>query len=231
MATQLNNSLINGVTCLQLVTSADRPVGSRELARQLEMTHTRVNRLLSTLARIGLVEQTPQRKYRPGPGIHVLAAQSIKGSRLLPAAMPHLLAFREQGLTAALGVLWRRQVCYLYHKRPQQSLETAIGVHELYPAERSSLGVALLASSMCTDDAEPQLRTAIEHVHRKGYAVLRYPSGEVSVGVAIGTPPIAGIAVSGPQLDDARVRQLAQRLKEMSARIAAAIHGDPPASR
>lgn len=227
MATQLNNSLINGVTCLQLVTSADRPVGSRELARQLEMTHTRVNRLLSTLARIGLVEQTPQRKYRSGPGIHVLAAQSIKGSRLLPAAMPHLLAFREEGLTAALGVLWRRQVCYLYHKRPGQALETAIGVHELYPAERSSLGVALLASSMCTDDAEPQLRTAIEHVHRKGYAVLRYPGGEVSVGVAIGTPPIAGIAVSGKKLKAPFIQEIAGRLKDIARQIAAVVHGEP----
>jgi DNA-binding IclR family transcriptional regulator len=200
-------------------------MGSRELARQMGMTHSRINRLLSTLARIGLVEQTAQRKYRPGPGLHVLAAQSMKGSRLLPAALPHLMELRSEGLTVALGVLWRRQVCYLFHRRPSQSLETAIGLHELYPAERSSIGVALLASSMPPQEASPDLREALEHVRREGFAIVRYPGGEVSIGVSVGQPPLAAIAVSGKQLDESTIPPIARRLQAIAQQIAAAVRG------
>lgn len=223
MTVQLNHSLIHGITCLQVVASAERPVGSREVARQLEMTHTRVNRLLGTLAHIGLVEQTLDRKYKSGPALHVLAAQSMKGSRLLSAALPYLMAFREEGFTVALGVLWRGQVCYLFHERPWQPMEAAIATHELYPADRSSLGVALLASSLAPDQARGDLREAIAHVHEKGYAVLRFGGGDVSIGTTLGQPPLAGIAVSGKHIGEPFIPQIASRLCAAAEEIAAAI--------
>ena len=122
-----NLSMIHGMACLQAVAAAGRPVGTRELARQFGLEHTRIHRAVGTLCLLGLVEQTPDRKYRPGPALHVLAAHSLKGSRLLQAALPVLPAFKEEKFTVALGVLWQNQVCYLIHARPWQKLEAGIG--------------------------------------------------------------------------------------------------------
>lgn len=223
---QLNHSLIQGITCLQYIASTERPIGSRELARTLQMTHTRANRVLGTLAHIGLVERTADRKYRPGPALHVLSAQSMKGSGLLPAALPHLMEFRAEGVTVAIGVLWRGQVCYLYHQRPWQSMEAAIGMHELYPAEQSSLGLALIATTLAPEQVRPDLQAAIEHVQREGYAVVRYPGGEVSIGVAIGHPPLAGMAVSGKHIGEEAIAGIARRLQSAAEQIAAVIRKD-----
>ena len=56
------------------------------------------------------------RRYAPGPGLHVLAAMSLRGSRLLTRALPHLrdLMAAEPECRIALGVLWRSHVCYLF---------------------------------------------------------------------------------------------------------------------
>jgi len=64
---QPNHSLKRGLACLQSVVSSERPVGSREVARLLGEKHTQVNRLLGTLASLGLAECTPDWKVLPGP--------------------------------------------------------------------------------------------------------------------------------------------------------------------
>jgi len=87
---QPNQSLIDGLACLQQLASEREPVGGRELARDLGLEPTRVHRLLRTLAHLGLAQQDAQRRYRPGPGIHVLAAQAMFGSGLLRRALPVL---------------------------------------------------------------------------------------------------------------------------------------------
>ena len=87
---QVNQSLVNGLACLQELVLADRPIGVRELARQLDMDPTRVSRLLGTLSWLGLASQDADRKYHPGPAVHVLSALSLHGSRLLADSLPVL---------------------------------------------------------------------------------------------------------------------------------------------
>lgn len=206
----------------------EEPAGVRELARELELSPTRVSRLLSTLAHLGLVSQTANRKYKAGPGIHVLAAQSLHASPLLSRSLPRLLELRKEGFTAALGVLWRRHVCYLFHERPGQRMEEAIARHRVHPAGRSALGMALLAAS--TPEAPPELYSDIEYIgvsprkdsllkdiRRRGYAALRYPNGEISVGVVIGSS--GAIGASG-MMDAAAVPALAERLLEIARGVA-----------
>lgn len=212
MPAQPNQSLIHGIACLQAVVAAERPVGSREIARTLGAEHTRVSRLLSTLASVGMLEQTPQKKYQPGPGLHVLAAQGLRGSMLLSCALPHLKGLMGRGMTVALGVLWQRQVCFLFHSKPGQPLEESIGRHQLHPAGRSSAGLALLAHALppsegvtrAGHDREPtdpidDLDGALAGVRERGYARLRFvEKGVLSVGLPLGAPPVAALAVSGP---------------------------------
>ena len=221
MPAQPNVSLINGLACLQELVAADAPIGSRVLARRLGLEPTRVNRLLGTLAQLGLAEQDAERKYRPGPGVHVLAAQSLRGSRLLRAALPVIRTLDAGGGRVALGVLWRDQVCYLYHGDPRRPLEAGIGGHELYPADQSSIGAVLRAAQAPASDV------AAAAVRVQGHALLRAGRGNASLAVPVGTPAIAGLALFGTGVDSARAPALAAMLGKAAALIAAACAGKP----
>ncbi len=238
---QPNNSLITGIECLREVVSADGPIGSREVARRMDMTHTRVNRLLGTLSYMGLLQQDADRRYRPGPGLHALAAQSMLASRLLPSALPKLVELGREGFAVTLGTLWRGQVCFLFNERPGQSVVDSILRHELWPADHSSIGVALLAANRdAVAEAAPLPGTArsqllpgqslsftVPEARKRGYAVLRFKDGAVSVGVAIGEPPIAGLAVSRRHLGDEFLPELAARLVEAAREIDRAVRAEP----
>lgn len=218
------------MACLEVLVSSREPVGSREVARKLGMLHTTVNRLLGTLASLNLAERTTDRKYQPGPAVHVLAALSLRGSMLLPAALPHLRAFREENLTAALAVLWRDHVCYLVHAKPPLTVDEGVGQHKLLAVRHSSLGVALAsqayASSKTAKGAGLRIQKApvvdLERhgpvVARQGVAILNYHDGEYSVGVPIGTPGYAAIGASGTY-DRDQAFDLARRLREAARHI------------
>ena len=161
---QPNQSIASALECLLHIGTASRPVGSREAARDLGMEHTKVNRMLGTLAGLGLAEKTSSRKYVPGPGIHVLAAMSLSSSHLLTAALEPIQELREDsGMLVALGVMWRKHVCYLYHGGPNKSLQASISGRALFPANQSSIGMVLL-SQMPTFELEklfPEDRTSL----------------------------------------------------------------------
>lgn len=215
---QPNRSIQDGLECLWQLVAAGGPVGSREMARMLEIEPTRSNRLLGTLAAIGLAARTPERKYVPGPGIHVLAAMSLRGSRLLGAALPAMAALaRKTDAGVALGVLWRRHVCYLYHGRPGGEPLLGIAGHNLYPADQSSIGKVLLSARPEREVREllragPGTRTShaalsreLDGIRRDGYAVNR----DESMAVAIGNPPVGGLAVITVISDGNRAELLA----------------------
>ena len=149
LPSQPNKSLLDGLDCLQLLASSAEALGSREVARQLGLEPSRANRLLKTLAHTRLIEQDERRRYRPGPGIHALAAQSLFGSGLIRRALGPLGELHVHGHTVAMGVLWRDHMSYLYHADPGMDTSTALGRIGLFPVTRSGLGMALLA---CQDD-------------------------------------------------------------------------------
>lgn len=238
MTAQPNASLIGGLACLQAVMTAGEAVGSREIARRLDMVHTRCNRLLGTLADLGLVEQDERRKYRIGPATHVLAAHGLHASGLIPAAMPELAGWHQDGFTVALGVLWQTQVCFLVHVRPGQPLHESIGRHELWPAASSAVGLALLErqKNLPASMGDPQgnllpeeadLPAAIARTRATGFALRRFANGETSLGVALGPQPQAAIAISHRHLDAAAIPALAERLHDSARRIVAAVGATP----
>lgn len=242
---QPNNSLILGMECLRLVTSAGGAIGSREVARRLGLTHTRINRLLGTLAFMGLLERDGDRRYRTGPALHALAAQSMMASRLLPAALPVLRELGRDGYTVALGTLWAGKVCYLYHQRYGQSQDEAILGHELWPADQSTIGVALLAvkddlpADLDPADVPPgstllpgqDIHDTVSAARERGYAMLRFSDDITSIGVAVGHPPVAGIAVSRRHLGGEFLEAVAARLHAAAEEIDRRMHGPQHLSR
>lgn len=207
---QPNQSVLDGLMVLQAVASAREPIGVRELARQLELEPTKVQRLLGTLAHAGMAERDEKRKYRPGPGIHVLAAQVMFGSGLLRRAMPVLESLRGHGLNVALGVLWRDQVAYLYFASPGTPAGEALGNTALYPAEKSAIGRVLQVVGGTVQD--PQ-------VQRDGYALMETGPNTHSLAVPIGDPAFAAVALAGGA-DVQTLRTLVPALRDAAHRIA-----------
>lgn len=209
MPVQPNQSLIHGLACLEALASADGTVRSIDIARELGFDPSKVHRLLGTLADLGLAERTAGRRYRTGPGIHVLAALTMGGSPLLKAALPVIRELGDLPYTVALGVRWRDHVCYLWHGPGNAPAERGLAGTRLHPVGDSSIGVLL--ARWTEDDA----------LRGRGWCLLRADRPEASLAVPIGEPPYAGLALAGLiHADDAPA--LAARLKAAATAITAA---------
>ncbi len=203
---QPNRSLIDGLLVLQTLTVAAKPMGSRQLGRELGLESTRVNRLAKTLAGLGFLQQNADRKYLVGPGVHLLAAQGLHASGLLRAALPELEALQRFRFTVSLGVVWRSQVSYLYHWHPGMTSAEAVGMSDVFPAATSGIGHALLAHlsdeeirAMHPDFPESVL-PQIEKTRERGWAYLCRSKKPLSatLSVAVGQFPYAAVSFAGP---------------------------------
>lgn len=233
---QPNQSLIDGIATLQALATSPEPIGCRELARRLGFEPTRVNRLLKTLAYLGIARQTANRKYTSGPGMHVLAAQALFASGLVRRALPVLEGLRRFGHTVALGVLWRDSVSYLYHAPPGVSTSDALGRIGLYPASTGGIGMALLAElddaqvrDLYPGDAPPgfasidTLLSALQTVREQGYARVRIggQGDQHTVALPVGAPSHSAIGVYGwiPQESEAAIvaalREAAEEIQHL----------------
>jgi DNA-binding IclR family transcriptional regulator len=231
---QPNRSLIDGITTLQALATSPEPVGCRELARRLGADPTKVNRLLKTLAYLGIARQTADRKYTAGPGMHVLAAQSLFASGLIRRALPVLEALRRFGHTVALGVLWEDSVSYLFHAPPGIEASRGLGRIGLLPATTSGIGVVLLSEFEDEEvralyvgrdipmfpDGIDQLLAKLAEVRRLGYARVHVADDRDHhvVAVSTGDPAHAGVALSG-WIPEAATAPLVAALREAAAEI------------
>ncbi len=210
---QPNQSLIDGITTMQALASSPEPIGCRELARRLNVNATKVNRLLKTLAYLGIARQTADRKYMAGPGMHVLAAQSLFASGLIRRALPTLEGLRHFGHTVAMGVLWNDSVSYFFHAPPGIPATQGLGRIGLLPATTSGIGIALLSQypddevrDLYRDRDIPMfaqgidaLLAKLEETRAQGYARVHVADDRDHhiVAVALGNPVYASVAMSG----------------------------------
>ena len=236
---QLNQSLIHGMEVLQGVAASDQPIGSRELSRMLDLDITKVNRLLRTLAFLGLVRQTPSRKYTSGPGMHVLAAQSVYASGYVKNCVTALEELKNLGLIVAMGSLWQDKVTYMYHALPNMDSISAIGSLSFYPATDSGIGLSLL-SELTDEEVDDlyankevsgfadltELKAALQQIRDKGFCRVETHKEEnraiktYTVAINIGSPVYAAIGVSGHISEEATsdivdmLKASAEKLKE-----------------
>lgn len=223
MSSQPNQSLIDGIRCLQYLVSSDKAVGCRELARQMGMNSTRVNRLLMTMASIGLTIQDEHRRYLPGPGIHALAAQAIRGSSLFAQALPQLEVHAPRDIVVALGVLWEDQVIYIWHSEPGErtNASQALAGFRMLPAWQSVIGVSLLAAESdealrprFSDEQWVQIAPLLTRKREESYLIWHRDDGEVSMAQPINNNRAAIAFAKIWQDDDAHLQQ---RLKQLQA--------------
>ena len=228
---QPNRSLIDGIRCLQILSTNPGPIGTRELARRLEMETTRAHRLLKTLAHMGMARQNRNAKYMPGPAMHVLAAQSLYSSGLIGnATKPLLDLHRKVKLITAFGMLWERNVYYLYHLMPGMSAEEAVGRMRLQPVTQSAIGMMLLSKKTDEEvrdffdgvDEIPSytggVEMVIEDLHRirkQDYAYIEVDSETARYSLAAMSPNnlYTGVALVG-DIKDASLQDLKASIDE-----------------
>ena len=73
---------------MEALTFREPPSGLRELARHAALNKSSVHRILRELQSRGFVQQTPDRKYRIGPGAYAWAAATLSRFELRDAALP-----------------------------------------------------------------------------------------------------------------------------------------------
>nr|WP_159465166.1 IclR family transcriptional regulator [Scandinavium goeteborgense] len=223
MSSQPNQSLIDGIRCLQYLVSSGRAIGCRELARLMGINTTRVNRLLMTMASIGLTMQDEQRRYLPGPGIHALAAQAIRGSALFSHALPILERAAPGDLVVAVGVLWEDQVIYIWHSEPGSKMSQALAGFHMLPAWQSVIGMSLLADESdeslqqrFSPEQWQQLVPNVQQQREKGHVIWHHSDGEVSMAQPLGEHS-AALAFAGMwHPEPAEVERRQQSLHELA---------------
>jgi DNA-binding IclR family transcriptional regulator len=201
---------------LQALATNEQSVGVRELARQLILESTWVSRLLGTLAHLGLAEKNEERKYRPGPGMHVLSAQALKGSRLLEKSWPVLRELVDGKLTVSLGVLWREQVCYLYHSKPDRPFEEGVFHFDLFPAEKSTIGLVLLSERGAP--APKGLAAELAQIRKQRFCRIDRGGTNRSIAVPLGQPAVAALAFAG-SFPVSKIPTLLKRLQSAAHHI------------
>lgn len=232
-----DRGLVDGLECLEAVVAAGRPVSTDEVARSLHMSAARASRLIGTLGHLGLVERTEDDTYRPGSAIHRQAALSLRASPLLEVALPYAKRWWEDGFAVTVGVLYKNDICLLLHARPEWPFERAVAGHELWPASWSTAGVALLAArpEVETDglaqpgrphwaDPDEPLQRVLAAARQAGYARRYLRGGITALGVTIGDPAFAGLAVSRAGITDTVRNDVIACLKETAATIAEQTH-------
>ena len=146
---QPNHSLIEGVRCLQALSSSGKSLRSIEVSRLLKIEPTRTHRLLKTLAHLGLVHQDDDRKFQAGPGIYALASQSLFNAPLWVAMQEPLQDLQRQtpSHNITLGMCWNSIVTGIYGSEPGMPADWAMGRMEMQTATRSAIGLVLLSGS------------------------------------------------------------------------------------
>ena len=197
------NGLIEGIAVLQELAMAGEASSGKALAAKLQLNPVRVNRLLKTLDYLGLAHRDNSRRYSIGSAMHVLAAQSMAASGLFARALPQLQKLSKFNHVVALGVLWKDQVCYLYHNNNPDDFNAGLSKIKLYPALESSIGIALLAE---LDETQLQLtlgerytakvKKRLREASTKGFAALQHVD-HISLAMPIGKPAYAALAISG----------------------------------
>lgn len=209
---QPNQSVLAAIECLQWLAGSQVPISNIEMARQMGVDRNRANRLLKSLVMAGMAQQTPDRKFVVGNGFHALAAQSLRGSGLLVAALPVLEPLRRFKAIAALGVLWHREVVYLYHNWSTAPAWQNVATIPAHPAMSSSIGMILMSHQSeevidrLYEDGSVQpfpslaaMKAELARFRTRGYSRMMHQHDEFfseAVPIHQNGSPVAGIALS-----------------------------------
>ena len=146
-----SQSLERGLAILSAFKPATPELGITDLARELGLSRSTSHRYVSTLARLGYLEQSHQtRKYRLGPRVLDLGFSAINSMELRQISAPHLQKLADEtGHTVNMAILEGTEILYIERCRTsqpgQREIDLNLHVGSRLPAYCTSMGKVLLA--------------------------------------------------------------------------------------
>lgn len=225
--------------------------GVQELAREVGLAPSTVQRLIGALVEVGLVEQVPlDRSYQVTFRLFQWGQAPLRRLGLREIAKPFLQELSaEAGETIALGVLDGAHVMHVEWIPARHLVQPRVGIGERLPAHTSSLGMCLLAwlpepqrgevtwASVKADgggsDPGP-LEGQLAEVRECGYALVAdSPPSVCTIAVPVwnaGQVVVGAIGVGGPttRFGTDQARALAPRLMEIGSAISSHVGAARP---
>jgi len=184
-------ALARGLEILALFSVEKPSLSLSQIVETLQLNKSTAYRMVSTLVSLQYLEQNSQtRLYRPGLQVLRLGFTAINTLDVRQVARPHLELLAQQlGETVSLAVLDGFRTVYVDRVRNQSIVGVMLGVGSSLPAHCSSLGQVLLAGladdeldlllagheltpyTAKTITSSETLRTALEEIRRRGYAI------------------------------------------------------------
>lgn len=142
-----SQSLERGLEILDLLDKAPKPMGVREISRQMGISATIAQRLINTLFEYNYVTQDPEtRRYAIGYRAFGLGWSLTKKDRLISVAKPELDKLASQHLlNSYLGVLQGRRAIYILSVQSDGPIAIRSAPGSLTYLHSTALGKALLA--------------------------------------------------------------------------------------
>ena len=239
-------SLERGLTVLEMLDTAEAPLGVRELARRLDLGPAIVQRLLNTLGQRGYVEQVAEtRRYRVGPRALGLGAALLRSDTLMAGAREALERLAHgHGLNGFLGAVRGGRLTYLLAVQSPGPIAIRNAPGSEAPFHSTAMGKALLAAMPAAEvDAllgqaplprltprtitdRAALRADLDATARRGWAFVDGENlmGVISAAVAIrdaAGAAIASISVAAPGGGAEAVAAIAMPLLPEARRLCA----------
>lgn len=225
-----SQSLERGLDILEIVETESADIGVREIARRLGLSPTIVQRMVTSLARRGYVEQDSETaRYRLGYRSFAIGANSEHGSDYIVTARRELERLaRGHNLNGFVSVLHGGRAVYLLAVQADGPVAIKVDAGSEMPLHSTAAGKVLLAS---LDDADARkllghgrlaaitphtitdaatLIAVLPKVRRQGFATVSEENirGVLSVGAPIRNRTgrvVAALSVAFPKYLDARL--------------------------
>ena len=223
------------------------PRGVTAVSKALDLPKSSAHRLLSTLARRGLLERDERGRYRPGIGLVALGLGVLENEPVVAAARPVLeLEAERLGDTVFLTVARAGAVVVLDKVEGTGFLRAAPQIGSTVPLHATAVGKLYLthapeavtlgddpleAFTASTTTNSAILAAELERVRRQGYAENRdewIPGlSAMAAPVLVAGRMVAALAVasSSPRLEGHRSFAIAGRIVEAAGRIGERMEG------
>jgi IclR family pca regulon transcriptional regulator len=151
VATTGSQSLERGLAILSEFKAEAPELGISEIARALGLSRSTSHRYVSTLARLGYLQQNSgTRKYRLGPRVLDLGFAAINSMELRQISAPYLQRLADEtGHTVNMAILDGTDIVYIERCRTsqpgQREIDLNLHVGSRLPAYCTSMGKVLLA--------------------------------------------------------------------------------------
>ena len=176
--TGTSQSLERGLAILSSFHADRSLIGVSELSRGLDLSRSTAHRYVTTLAKLGYLQQDPESKrYRLGPKVLDLGFSALNSMDLLEISAPYLRQLSDETQhTVNLAILDDTDVVYIERCRTtrpgQQDIDLNLHVGARLPAYCTAMGKAILAflpeERARVDHRADRLRAArAEHDHRR----------------------------------------------------------------